>query len=79
MTLAFKQFELVRVVELVRRDEHRNGWKVNQRFPALGDVGTITDVVRAPGLAERYVVECSGADGVTIWLEDFDAQELEPA
>jgi len=35
------------------------------------------DILRAQGLVDRYVVECSGPDGITIWLDDFDAEELE--
>ncbi|HYW06797.1 MAG TPA: hypothetical protein VE913_07565 [Longimicrobium sp.] len=47
--------------------------------PAVGDVGALIDVLSAPRLPSRFVVEMSGADGVTVWLGEFDADKLEPA
>ena len=72
------EYQLVRVAKLRRGMEDYDGWKLNLRSPVVGDIGTLLDVLHAPGLPDRYVVECSGADGVTIWLGDFDADELEP-
>jgi len=69
--------QLVRIAKLLREPEDYDGWKLNQRSPALGDVGTLVDILHAQGLADRYVVECYGPDGITIWLDDFDAEELE--
>jgi hypothetical protein len=71
------EYQLVRVAKLRRASEDYDGWKLNQRSPALGDVGTLVDILRVQGLANRYVVECSGLDGSTIWLDEFDAEELE--
>jgi hypothetical protein len=73
------EYQLVRVVKLLRDPEGYDGWKINQRPPAVGDVGTLLDVLRAPGLRDRYVVECCEPDGTTVWLDDFDAVELQPA
>ena len=73
------QYQLVRVRSLRHDPAHYDGWNVNQRPPAVGDVGTIVDIFRAPGVPENYVVESSGPDGVSIWLGDFLAEELEPA
>jgi hypothetical protein len=71
-------YALVRVRQLVRPPEEYDGWKVNKRPPQVGDVGTIVDVLTAPGLQEEdYVVECSGPDGVDLWLGDFSFDELE--
>ncbi|HYP77224.1 MAG TPA: hypothetical protein VER12_14745 [Polyangiaceae bacterium] len=69
--------QLVRIAKLLREPGGYDSWKLNQRPPALGDVGTLVDILHAPGHADRYVVECSGHDGTTIWLDDFDAEELE--
>jgi hypothetical protein len=74
-----EQYQLVRVVRLLHEPAHYDGWKVNQRPPSIGDVGTIVDILHAPGLQDDYVVESSGPDGVSIWLSDFLAAELEPA
>jgi hypothetical protein len=71
------EYQLVRIARLLRDREDYDAWKLNQRSPALGDVGAVVDIFHAQGLVDRYVVECSGPDGVTIWLDDFDAEELE--
>lgn len=73
-----KQYGLVRVVQLLSPPEAYDGWRVNRRPPQPGDVGTLVDILRAPGLPDTYVVEASNPDGTTIWLGDFEAAELEP-
>jgi len=73
-----RQYGMVRVRELLQPPDAYNGWNVNQRPPRVGDVGTVVDI--SPGVdggPDRYVVESSGPDGVTIWLGDFSAAELE--
>jgi hypothetical protein len=72
-----KQYGLVRVRQLLQAAVEYDGWRVNQRPPQVGDVGTLLDILNAPGLPDRYVVESSGADGITVWLGDFAAEELE--
>ncbi len=74
----FRQYELVRVRQLLRTPESYDGWRVNQRPPQVGDVGTLLDILHAPGIPDSYVVESSDADGVTVWLGDFAEDELEP-
>jgi len=70
---------MVRVRQLLRPREAYDGWKLNRRPPLVGDVGTIVDILHAPGAPDDYVVECIGPDGVTEWLGDFSADEIEPA
>jgi hypothetical protein len=72
-----KQYGLVRVRRLLRPAAEYDGWRVNRRPPQVGDVGTLLDIVKAPTLPDRYVVESSGPDGITVWLGDFTAEELE--
>jgi hypothetical protein len=72
-----KQYGLVRVRQLFQPAVEYDGWRVNQRLPQVGDVGTLLDILRAPDLPARYVVESSGADGITVWFGDFAAEELE--
>lgn len=68
----------VRVRQLLRPPGEYDGWEVNERPPRAGDVGTVVDVLTAPGIAEeRYVVECSGPDGITVWPSEFSSEELE--
>ena len=76
--LPLQQCEVVRVRQLIQIPDAYDGWRVNQRPPQVGDVGTIVDILQAPGLPDNYVVESSGRDGVTIWLGDFRAEELKP-
>lgn len=73
-----REYEEVRVRRLLRPPGAYDGWRVNPRPPRVGDVGTLIDILATPGADPGYVVECSGPDGVTIWLGDFTAEELEP-
>ena len=73
-----QQYDMVRIRRLIQSPVSYDGWLVNQRPPQVGDVGVLLDVLHAPGLPDRYVVEHSGADGITIWLGDFAAEEIEP-
>jgi hypothetical protein len=74
----FERYRQVRVRRLLRPADEYDGWQTNLGPPQVGDVGTIVDILNAAGLPERYVVENSGPDGVTVWLADFAAEELEP-
>jgi hypothetical protein len=70
-------FSLVRVVKLLQPIEDYDGWGINQRPPQLDDIGTILDLLTVPDLPDRYIVESSSEDGQTIWLCEFEADELE--
>ncbi len=75
--VGLNQYGMVRVRQLLHAPEYYDGWRLNQRTPLVGDKGCIVDILHAPGLPDRYVVECSGLDGVDIWLADFSPEELE--
>ena len=77
-TKKLTQYGLVRIIRLLHPAEHYDGWGFNRRPPAIGDLGTIVDILDIPGLPIDYIVESSAADGITIWLGDFAAAELEP-
>ena len=57
--------------------EHYDGWRLNKRPPQIGDKGVIVDILHASGHPDRYIVECSGPDGVAVWLGDFSSEELQ--
>ena len=76
--MPLKQYEVVKVRQLLRAPEEYDGWGVNQRPPRVGDVGCIVEILGAVGLPDNYVVESVSTDGMTIWLGDFMAGELEP-
>lgn len=73
-----RQYGLVRVVQLLQSPNDYDGWNFNRRSPRVGDIGTIVDILQAPGFPDDYVVESSDEDGITIWLGDFRAEELSP-
>ena len=75
---SLRQYGLVRIRQLLQPLAEYDGWRVNQRPPAVGDMGTLLDTLTAPGHPDRFVVESSGPDGVSVWLADFAASELEP-
>jgi len=70
----FELYATVRVVA-VRDDRFANAPVHFQRRPAPGDVGTILEVYTSPSLA--YEVECSDAEGITVWLETLYPDEIE--
>ena len=72
------QYEEVRVRKILFPGENYDGWMLNQRKPAVGDTGVLIDILEMPGLPPRYVVESSDADGITIFLSEFDSEEIEP-
>lgn len=72
-----KEYEAVRVVRLLTRNRAFDGTVGVRRAPQVGDVGTIvheydTEDPRAP-----VAVENVDPDGHTIWLADFERDELE--
>ncbi len=75
---ALEQYSRVRVVRLRHSPEKYDGWRLNRRSPQVGDIGTVVDILHAPNRPDDYIVESSGPDGITTWLGDFDADELEP-
>ena len=72
------QYGLVRIVQLLQAPDYYDGWRINRRPPHIGDICTITDILQAPDLPEHYIVESCDEEGSTIWLGDFEAEELEP-
>lgn len=73
MSAIFKLYTNVRVRALLQSESDYNGWNVNVRHPQIGDIGTIIYVLSQ----NRFVVENSSSDGITIWLGEFCEEELE--
>jgi len=71
------KYTVVRVVRLLRPIDDYDGWLLNQRPPKIEDTGYIVDILQAPNLPIRYLVESSAADGTDIWLSEFEVDELE--
>ena len=75
--MALEEYRLVRVRQLLKPPEAYDGWRLNSRPPRVGDLGTIVEILTAEGLPDNYVVESRDDGGITIWLGDFQAEELE--
>lgn len=71
------QYEMVRVRKILYPEQDYDGWELNKRKPEVGDTGTLIDIFEMAGLPTRYVVEFPGADGITIFLSEFDEEEIE--
>ena len=76
--MQLRQYKLVRIRQLLHSPEEYDGWRINQRPPRVGDIGTIVDIIHVPGLPVDYVVEACMSDGTTLWLSDFLEEELAP-
>lgn len=75
--LRSKLYSRVRVRQLVGSADDYDSWKMNRIPPAVGDIGYLIDVLDAPGLPSKFVVEKSDSEGVTLWLADFLQEELQ--
>lgn len=72
------EYSKVRIIKLTDPERNFDGWGVNQRPPAIGDTGTLIDILKAQGYPDMYVVESSDSStGITIWLSEFLVEELE--
>ena len=74
--MPLEQYSLVRIHQLLRSPADYDGWRINQRAPQVGDVGTLLETFQTSGLPNRYLVECSEPGGVFVWLSEFSAEEL---
>ncbi len=77
MDSVLKPFVCVRVRCVLHDARSYDGWRINQRPPQVGDYGTVLDVLSAPNLPDKYVVESCLPDGSSLWLADFFAEEIE--
>lgn len=69
----FKIYDVVRVKELRKQFDFQLD-DTSVCAPRVGDVATIVEVYHWP---PGYELECSGEDGVTIWLHAFAPEEIE--
>lgn len=66
-----REYCVVRIVKRFRPSNEYDDWGVNQRNPQIGDTGTLIEMLHAPYLPDKYVVENAGGDGIPIWMSDF--------
>jgi hypothetical protein len=72
----FAEYDIVKVVNLNDFNRPYSGSKNISRPPQVGNAGTIVHVLEAN---KAFIIEMVGANGSTVWLADFEADELERA
>ena len=74
---ALKEYDNVRIVRLLKENRHYDGTDGVRRAPAVGDVGIIVHEYDPEDPRGPLAVEKADPDGNTLWLADFDRDELE--
>lgn len=74
--MMFKEYDPVKITSLREPDRHFDGTQAVARAPRVGDTGLVV-AISGKGDDRTYVVESVDLDGMTIWLADFHADELE--
>ena len=70
---SIKIYDVVRIKELRQPvDFQPDGTSV--RAPSVGDVAAVIEVYSNP---PGYELECSGKDGITIWIWSFAPEDVE--
>jgi hypothetical protein len=75
MHLDFQLYSRVRVSRLLTSHRAVSGSGAKTRQPEVGDTGTVVEYfgnIEGP----TYLVENVDAEGATVWLAEFSAQEL---
>jgi hypothetical protein len=66
-------YDVVRIKKLRKPIDFQPD-RTSVRAPCVGDVATVIDVYSNP---PGYELECSGEDGITIWLWSFAPEDVE--
>ena len=72
-----REHDEVRVVRLLKRSRPFDGTESVCRAPAVGDVGTVVHEYVLDDPSAVLAVECVDENGYTVWLADFERDELE--
>lgn len=75
--MRLEELDQVRVVRLRAAERPYDGTEGVLRAPRLGDEGTVVRAAAKGDASATVMVECCDADGGTIWLAEFAADELE--
>ena len=79
MSAHFKELQVVVVSQLISTDRQFEGAERIARAPRVGDVGTICHAYDPTDAAAPVIVECIDPNGMTVWLADFQPNELQLA
>ena len=72
-----KLYDTVRVIRLLTKNRRYDGTIGVRRAPKVGDVGVLVHEYDGKDPRAPVAVESVDPDGSTIWLADFDPDELE--
>ena len=72
-----REHDVVRVAHLKERDRYFDGSDDVKRPPQIGDVATVCHEYDSDDPSTKVAVEKVTDDGLTVWLADFDQDELE--
>lgn len=72
-----REHDVVRVINLRKENRPFDGTTGIMRLPRIGDVGTVVHEYKLEDLTAPVRVENVDEGGMTIWLADFERDELE--
>src|SRR5437762_14125799 len=72
----FNELDHVQVVRLRHPTREVDGTERVRRQPRVGDCGTVVSLLQRGSDPPGYYVECVDDDGLTVWLTEFDRDEL---
>ena len=72
----FKELDAVKVIRLSAPKRHVDGTERVRRQPQVGDFGTVVAVLARPSGPPGYYVESVNDEGLTVWLAEFEGDEL---
>lgn len=75
-TVHLREYDVVKVVQLVQADRPFDGTEGVRRPPQVGDVATICHEYDPQDPTVLVAVEKVDDDGFTVWLADFERSEL---
>jgi len=76
-TRRIREHDVVRVAHLKERGRSFYGSEDVKRPPQIGDVATVCHEYDSDDPSTKVAVEKVTEDGLTVWLADFDQDELE--
>ncbi len=74
MNALIEELDVVEVVALLEADREFSGTEGVSRVPRIGDIATIVHVLEMGSL---FIAEAVNEQGLTLWVADFQAKELQ--
>lgn len=74
---SLREYDVVRVVQLLSTNREFDGTEGVKRAPRIGDTATIVHQYEPENPTAAVVAESVDGNGNTIWVADFQPDELE--